>query len=190
MWQNGRVRRQCGELRRFLGSKRRELKELIEHRAWQFVGEYVALWIPGSSVRRPELDRLRADAHRHQFDAVIVWKFDRFARSVSHLLRALEKFQALGIDLEPGIHLLPQPPHCSTGLEFFMTSSGKYRSFPIRSGIFWILSRTRAVPFCTVLRVSLFIHSSGRTSREGDHACGSACANCKSKVMGTFSSSL
>jgi Resolvase, N terminal domain len=39
-----------------------------------------------------------ADANRHQFDAVIVWKFDRFARSVSHLLRALETFQALGID--------------------------------------------------------------------------------------------
>jgi len=39
-----------------------------------------------------------ADAQRHQFDAVIVWKFDRFARSVSHLLRALETFQALGID--------------------------------------------------------------------------------------------
>jgi DNA invertase Pin-like site-specific DNA recombinase len=39
-----------------------------------------------------------ADAHRHLFDAVIVWKFDRFARSVSHLLRALETFQELGID--------------------------------------------------------------------------------------------
>jgi DNA invertase Pin-like site-specific DNA recombinase len=39
-----------------------------------------------------------ADAHRGQFDVVIVWKFDRFARSVSHLLRALEIFQALGID--------------------------------------------------------------------------------------------
>ena len=38
-----------------------------------------------------------ADAHRRRFDAVIVWKFDRFARSVSHLLRALETFQALGI---------------------------------------------------------------------------------------------
>ncbi len=38
-----------------------------------------------------------ADAHRRRFDAVIVWKFDRFARSVSHLLRALEAFQALGI---------------------------------------------------------------------------------------------
>ena len=39
-----------------------------------------------------------ADAHRRKFDAVIVWKFDRFARSVSHLLRALETFKALGIE--------------------------------------------------------------------------------------------
>jgi DNA invertase Pin-like site-specific DNA recombinase len=39
-----------------------------------------------------------ADAHRRRFDAVAVWKFDRFPRSVSHLLRALETFKALGID--------------------------------------------------------------------------------------------
>jgi DNA invertase Pin-like site-specific DNA recombinase len=76
----------------------RELKEFIQFRGWQFAGEYVDLGISGSKVRRPELDRLMADAHRHQFDAVIVWKFDRFARSVSHLLRALETFQELGID--------------------------------------------------------------------------------------------
>ena len=39
-----------------------------------------------------------ADAHRRRFDVVCVWRFDRFARSVSHLLRALETFKALGID--------------------------------------------------------------------------------------------
>jgi DNA invertase Pin-like site-specific DNA recombinase len=39
-----------------------------------------------------------AEAHRRRFDAVVVWKFDRFARSVSHLLRALETFKALGIE--------------------------------------------------------------------------------------------
>ncbi len=39
-----------------------------------------------------------ADAHRRHFDAVVVWRFDRFARSVSHLLRALETFKALGIE--------------------------------------------------------------------------------------------
>jgi DNA invertase Pin-like site-specific DNA recombinase len=60
-------------------------------------GEYVDLGISGTKEKRPELDRLMVDAHRRHFDAVIVWKFDRFARSVSHLLRALETFQALGI---------------------------------------------------------------------------------------------
>jgi DNA invertase Pin-like site-specific DNA recombinase len=38
-----------------------------------------------------------ADAHKRRFDIVIVWRFDRFARSVSHLLRALETFNTLGI---------------------------------------------------------------------------------------------
>lgn len=54
--------------------------------------------ISGTREKRPELDRLIADAHRWRFDAVVVWKFDRFARSVSHLLRALETFKALGIE--------------------------------------------------------------------------------------------
>ena len=76
----------------------RELKEFVERRGWQLAGEYVDLGISGSKDRRPELDRLMAGARRREFNAVLVWKFDRFARSVSHLLRALETFQALGID--------------------------------------------------------------------------------------------
>jgi DNA invertase Pin-like site-specific DNA recombinase len=75
----------------------RELREYAERRGWSVVGEYVDIGISGTKEKRPELDRLMAEAHRRRFDAVIVWKFDRFARSVSHLLRALENFQALGI---------------------------------------------------------------------------------------------
>ncbi len=75
----------------------RELKEFVEHRGWQIAGEYVDVGISGTKEKRPELDRLMVEAHRRRFDAVIVWKFDRFARSVSHLLRALETFNALGI---------------------------------------------------------------------------------------------
>jgi DNA invertase Pin-like site-specific DNA recombinase len=48
--------------------------------------------------RRPALDRLMADARRGKFQVIAVWRFDRFARSTSHLLRALEEFSALGID--------------------------------------------------------------------------------------------
>ncbi len=76
----------------------RELEEYCQRRDWTVAGEYVDAGISGTKEKRPELDRLLADAHRRRFDAVVVWKFDRFARSVSHLLRALETFQALGIE--------------------------------------------------------------------------------------------
>jgi len=76
----------------------RELKEYIERRGWQLAGEYVDVGISGSKEKRPELDRLMADAHRRRFAAVAVWKFDRMARSVSHLLRVLETFGSLGVD--------------------------------------------------------------------------------------------
>ncbi len=76
----------------------RELREYVARRGWKLAGEYVDVGISGTKEKRPQLDRLMADAHRRKFDAVIVWKFDRFARSVSHLLRALETFKALGIE--------------------------------------------------------------------------------------------
>ena len=75
----------------------RELREYCARRGWDISGEYVD-HISGAKDKRPALDRLMADAHRRRFDAVVVWKFDRFARSVSHLLRALETFRALGIE--------------------------------------------------------------------------------------------
>jgi DNA invertase Pin-like site-specific DNA recombinase len=75
-----------------------ELQEYCQRRGWSVVGEYVDAGISGTKEKRPELDRLMADAHRRRFDAVLCWKFDRFARSVSHLLRALETFRSLGID--------------------------------------------------------------------------------------------
>jgi len=75
-----------------------ELRHYAAARGWEIAGEYVDVGVSGTKERRPELDRLMADAHRRRFDAVIVWKFDRFARSVSHLLRALETFRALGIE--------------------------------------------------------------------------------------------
>ena len=76
----------------------RELREYCERRGWEIEREYVDAGVSGAKEKRPELDRLLADAHKRRFDAVVVWKFDRFARSVSHLLRALETFRSLGIE--------------------------------------------------------------------------------------------
>jgi len=76
----------------------RELRQFCELRGWQIAGEYVDNGVSGAKDSRPELNRLMADAGKRRFDAVCVWRFDRFARSTSHLLRALEQFRALGID--------------------------------------------------------------------------------------------
>ncbi len=76
----------------------RELEEFCQRRGWDIFGRYVDQGVSGTKDSRPELNRLMGDAHLRRFDVIAVWKFDRFARSVSHLLRALEGFQALGIE--------------------------------------------------------------------------------------------
>jgi DNA invertase Pin-like site-specific DNA recombinase len=75
----------------------RDFGEYCDRRGWALAGEYVDVGISGTKEKRPELDRLMADAHRRKFDVVVVWSFDRMARSVSHLLRVLETFNSLGI---------------------------------------------------------------------------------------------
>ena len=75
----------------------RELRQFAEARGWIIAGEYVDAGVSGAKDSRPELNRLMADAHKRKFDVVVCWRFDRFARSVSHLLRALENFDALGV---------------------------------------------------------------------------------------------
>jgi len=80
------------------GLQTRDLRQFADARGWQLADQYVDTGVSGSKDSRSELNRLMADAHKRRFDIVVVWKFDRFARSVSHLLRALETFQTLGIE--------------------------------------------------------------------------------------------
>jgi len=75
----------------------REIREYCERRGWQVAGEYVDAGVCGAKDSRPELNRLMADAHRRRFDAVVVWKLDRFGRSVRHLVNALAEFESLNI---------------------------------------------------------------------------------------------
>jgi DNA invertase Pin-like site-specific DNA recombinase len=52
----------------------------------------------GAKESRPGLQALTADARRGMFGAVVVWRFDRFARSVKQLVIAIEEFRTLGIE--------------------------------------------------------------------------------------------
>jgi DNA invertase Pin-like site-specific DNA recombinase len=76
----------------------KELREYCKNRGWKIYDQYVDRGISGTENSRPQLDRLMTDAHRRRYDAICVFKFDRYARSVSHLLRSLETFSTLGIE--------------------------------------------------------------------------------------------
>src|SRR5690242_4029645 len=75
-----------------------EVRAYCERRQWVVAGEYVDTGISGSKEHRPALDRLLTDCRKRRVDAVVVYRYDRFARSLRQLVNALEEFRSLGID--------------------------------------------------------------------------------------------
>ena len=74
-----------------------DLRALAKHRGFEIVNEYTDR-ISGAKAKRPGLDELLGDAKRGRFDVVIVWAFDRLARSVRHLLETLDELNRLNIE--------------------------------------------------------------------------------------------
>ncbi len=74
-----------------------ELREYATRRGWEIAGEYVDAGVSGAKDSRPSLNRLMVDAHQRRFDAILVWKLDRFGRSLKHLVTALADLEVLGV---------------------------------------------------------------------------------------------
>jgi len=75
-----------------------EIREYCRRRGFTVAHEYVDKGISGSRERRPALDKLLAECRKRLVDAVVVYRYDRFARSLRQLVNALEEFRSLGID--------------------------------------------------------------------------------------------
>lgn len=75
----------------------RELREYTQRRGWTITGEYVDRAWSGAKASRPELDKIMRDASLHRFDAILVWKLDRFGRSVLNLSEQLAQLNSWGI---------------------------------------------------------------------------------------------
>jgi len=74
-----------------------DLRQMAAARGYEIVREYSDK-LSGTKSRRPGLDALLSDAQRHRFDVVMVWAFDRMARSVRHFLEVLDELNHLGIE--------------------------------------------------------------------------------------------
>jgi len=75
-----------------------DLRRYVKERGWNLFKEYCDNGISGTTNSRPALNELMNDVKKRRFDVVLVWRFDRFARSTKHLILALEEFRNLGID--------------------------------------------------------------------------------------------
>jgi DNA invertase Pin-like site-specific DNA recombinase len=86
-----------GEERQNPDTQLRRLREYAERRGFSVAGEYVDA-ASGRDAGRPQYKRLMRDARQRAVDLVLVWRYDRFARSMQALVNALKEFQALGVD--------------------------------------------------------------------------------------------
>jgi DNA invertase Pin-like site-specific DNA recombinase len=84
-----------------------ELRSYAERNGWS-VAEYIDHGVSGAKESRPALDRLMTDARLRRFDLVLVWRLDRFGRSLRHIVTALDELHARGVSfvsLNEGIDL-------------------------------------------------------------------------------------
>ena len=79
------------------GMQSDDLQEFCKRREFQLVDSYIDEGVSGSKDSRPELNRLMDDARKRRFDAVVVWKLDRFGRSIKHLVNAIAELEAVGV---------------------------------------------------------------------------------------------
>ena len=73
------------------------LRVYAERAGLDVIRDYCDVAVSGRREGRPQLNALMAAARNREIDCVLVWKFDRFARSTRHLLVALEEFDHLGV---------------------------------------------------------------------------------------------
>ena len=74
----------------------RDLRSYCAARGLEVVREYVDQGQSGTKDSRPLLDLMMADVRKRKLDAVLVWRFDRLARSSRHLLIALGRIPCFG----------------------------------------------------------------------------------------------
>jgi len=75
----------------------KDLRAYANARGWKVFGEYVDRGESGAKDRRPQLDRLMEDARKRRIDGIMVWKLDRFGRSLKSLVTTLEELRSLGV---------------------------------------------------------------------------------------------
>jgi putative DNA-invertase from lambdoid prophage Rac len=74
-----------------------ELRSYCSKRGWSVTGEYIDTGWSGATKKRPQFDLLIQDARLRRFDTVVVWKLDRWGRSIGHLIETINELRQIGV---------------------------------------------------------------------------------------------
>lgn len=83
-----------------------ETLAVIQARGWELVDTYLDHGISGSKDRRPELDRMLADARKGKFSTLLAWRSDRLFRSLKHMVTTIEELAAMGVNFVSATEVL------------------------------------------------------------------------------------
>ncbi len=120
------------------------LRDYAKYREWQIIDEFVDKGISGSKEQRPQLDALMDAAKRRKIDIVLVWKFDRFARSSRHLLIALEELRTVGVDFVSSTESVDTSTPAGKMLFTMVSAFAEFERSLIRERVLAGLQRARA----------------------------------------------
>lgn len=143
----------------------RELRDYAGRQGWQVFQEYLDHGISGAKATRPALGRLMADARMKRFDAVVVWKIDRFGRSVSQLVENVQLLDSCGvrfIAITQGIDTDQRNP-CGRLLLHILASLAEFERETILDGF----TPASALPRPRELTADGRVVRSGATKRSG-----------------------
>ena len=125
----------------------RDLKTYCAARKLTVFREYIDVGESGAKDSRPKLNELMADARKRKFDAILVWRFDRFARSTKHLLLALEEFRSRSPPQLCGLRPCGHPvPRFSVRRQVLLSHSGRFGRAILSCRLYGILSTQASMP--------------------------------------------
>ncbi len=75
-----------------------DLRKYCKFRGWENAGEFKDEGVSGAKATRPELEKMMYGIRAGRYNVLLVWSYDRFARSLSHLVRTLDELHSLGVD--------------------------------------------------------------------------------------------
>jgi DNA invertase Pin-like site-specific DNA recombinase len=149
-------------------NQRLALENYCRLQGWKIVKTYEDVGVSGAQDERDGLDALKTDVAKNRFDVVLVWKFDRLARSTTHLLETLSLLKRYGADFVSVTEAVDTSTPAGKMVLTFLSAIAEFERELIRERVVCGLERARSEGVkLGRKRVGFDVNEAVRLKREG-----------------------